>query len=56
MGREKEYTLGKTIAAAYKAWSERLELHADAKTFADLLDRYTVEMLPEYPQRARKPS
>lgn len=54
MGREKEYTLGKTIAAAYKAWSERLELHADAKTFADLLDRYTVEMLPEYPPKSQE--
>lgn len=43
---KKEYRLGKTLNEAYKTWAEKLELFSDAKTMAELFDRYTLEVIP----------
>ena len=43
---KKEYRLGKTVNEAYRVWAERLDLYADAKTMAELLDRYALEVIP----------
>ena len=43
---KKEYRLGKTLNEAYRVWAEKLELYADAKTMAELLDRYALEVIP----------
>lgn len=41
-----EFRLGKTLNEAYRTWAERLELYSDAKTMAELLDRYALEVIP----------
>jgi integrase len=41
-----EYRLGKTLSEAYRTWAARLELYSDAKTMAELLDRYALEVVP----------
>lgn len=41
-----EYRLGKTLSEAYRVWADKLELYADAKTMAELLDRYALEVVP----------
>lgn len=43
---KKEYRLGKTLNEAYRTWADKLELYADAKTMAELLDRYALEVIP----------
>jgi len=43
---KRQFRLGKTLAEAYKTWSERLELHQEARTIGDLLDRYLHEVIP----------
>lgn len=43
---KKKYRLGKTLTEAYRTWAERLEVYADAKTMAELLDRYALEVIP----------
>lgn len=43
---KKEFRLGKTLNEAYRTWAERLELYSDAKTMAELLDRYAWEVIP----------
>lgn len=43
---KKEYRLGKTLNEAYKTWAEKLELYSDAKTMAELFDRYALEVIP----------
>lgn len=45
--RKTEFRLGKTLSEAYSAWASRLELYADAKTMAELLDRYALEVIPQ---------
>lgn len=42
-----QFRLGKTLTEAYKVWSDRLELHAEARTIGDLLDRYAIEVVPD---------
>jgi integrase len=42
----REFTLGRTEAEAYKAWSDRLQLQRHARTIADLLDRYAAQVVP----------
>ena len=42
-----EFRLGKTLNEAYKVWAQRLELHSDAKTMAELFDRYAYEVVPD---------
>lgn len=41
-----EYTLGKTLPEAYRTWAERLELHHDANTIAELFDQYELRVIP----------
>ncbi|MES2149295.1 MAG: tyrosine-type recombinase/integrase [Pseudomonadota bacterium] len=40
------FRLGSTLPEAYKAWADRLGVIDDAKTVADLLDRYALEVIP----------
>ena len=42
-----EFRLGKTLSECYRVWASRLELYADAKTMAELLDRYALEVIPQ---------
>jgi integrase len=42
-----EYRLGTTLSEAYRAWALKLELYADARTMAELLDRYALEVIPQ---------
>ena len=44
---KKEFRLGTSLNEAYRAWSQRLELHSEAKTMAELLDRYTYEVIQD---------
>lgn len=41
-----EFRLGKTLHEAYRAWADRTEALSDARTMADLLDRYALEVVP----------
>jgi len=41
-----EFRLGKTLTEAYRVWAERLELHNEARTIADLLDQYATQVIP----------
>jgi integrase len=43
---KKEYRLGKSLNEAYRVWADKLELFSDAKTMAELLDRYALEVIP----------
>ncbi|RKE35229.1 phage integrase family protein [Paraburkholderia sp. BL23I1N1] len=40
------FRLGKTLPEAYKVWADRLATIDDAKTIADLLDRYLLQVVP----------
>lgn len=44
---KKKFRLGKTLAEAYRAWTERIEASEKAETVAQLLDRYALEVIPE---------
>lgn len=43
---KKEYLLGKTLNEAYRVWADKLEFFSDAKTMAELLDWYALEVIP----------
>ena len=43
---KQEFRLGKSLNEAYRVWSERLELHSEAKIMAELFDRYDYEVVP----------
>ena len=49
-----EFRLGKTLNEAYRVWSERLEVYADAKSMNDLLDRYALEVIPHKADKTQK--
>lgn len=40
------FRLGTSLPEAYKVWAERLERTDNTKTVADLLDRYTLQIVP----------
>lgn len=40
------FKLGDSLPEAYKAWGERMDAPADAKTVGQLLDRYSLEVIP----------
>lgn len=44
---KKEFRLGKSLNEAYRTWATRLDLYSDAKSMADLLDRYALEVIPD---------
>ena len=41
-----EFRLGKTLHEAYRVWADRVEAHSDARSMAQLLDRYALEVVP----------
>jgi len=41
-----EFRLGRTLHEAYRVWAERVEAHSDARSMAQLLDRYALEVVP----------
>ena len=43
---KREFTLGRTDVDAYKTWADRLQLHQQASTIADLLERYQQQIVP----------
>ena len=43
---KKEYRLASTLNEAYRVWAARLDIFANAKTMAELLDRYALEVIP----------
>jgi integrase len=43
---KKMFRLGKTLPEAYKVWAERLGTVEDVKTIAQLLDRYSQQVIP----------
>jgi len=43
---KKLFRLGATLSDAYTVWAERLKYVQDAKTVAQLLDRYALEVIP----------
>ena len=43
---KREFTLGRTEAEAYRTWADRLELHREARTVGELLDRYAQQIVP----------
>lgn len=42
-----EFRLGKTLHEAYRTWADRVEAFSDARSMAQLLDRYSLEVVPE---------
>ena len=44
---KKKFRLGKTLPEAYKEWTRRLESLHEARTVADLLDRYSLQVIPD---------
>lgn len=44
---KKQFRLGKSLPEAYKVWADRLGTLDDAKTIGDLLDRYSLEVVPK---------
>lgn len=44
---KKLFRLGTTLADAYTVWADRLRYAQDAKTIAQLLDRYALEVIPK---------
>ena len=43
---KKEFRLGTTQTEAYREWASRIELHTNARTIRELLERYAVEYVP----------
>lgn len=43
---KKKFRLGGTLPEAYKTWAARLDHASDADTMAQLLDRYSLEVIP----------
>jgi integrase len=41
-----EFRLGATLPEAYRVWAERLELQRDARTIAELLEQYNLQVVP----------
>jgi len=44
---KKQFRLGKSLPEAYKVWAERLGSLDDAKTIGELLERYSLEVVPK---------
>ena len=43
---KKTYRLGKTLPEAYRAWSARIDANDKSSTVAQLLERYSLEVVP----------
>ncbi|CAB3742899.1 hypothetical protein LMG24238_06957 [Paraburkholderia sediminicola] len=44
---KKQFRLGKSLPEAYRTWADRLSALDDADTIGDLLDRYSLEVVPK---------
>ncbi len=51
---KKEFVLGRTLVEAYRTWSARVQPHGDEHTIADLLDRYSHQVIPTKAARTQK--
>lgn len=49
-----EFTLGRTLPAAYKVWAERIGESAKVTTVAELLERYLLEVTPTKKPASRR--
>lgn len=54
LGWQKLFRLGKNLAEAYRVWADRIGYQDKANTVGQLLDRYTLQVVPtkEPPTRA----
>lgn len=50
---KKQFRLGKTLPEAYKVWADRLGSMEKVQTIGELLDRYTLQVIPEKAPRTR---
>jgi hypothetical protein len=41
------FFLGKSLPEAFRVWAKRMEVSVSVKTVADLLDRYSLEVIPQ---------
>lgn len=41
-----EFRLGSSLHEAYRIWADRVEAYSDARSMAQLLDRYALEVVP----------
>jgi integrase len=51
---KKEFVLGRTLAEAHRTFAERIADVVDADTVGELLDSYTVRVLPEHGFKTRE--
>ena len=51
---KREFKLGRTDVEAYKTWADRLQLHQQASTIADLLERYQQQVVPTKAARTQQ--
>ena len=51
---KREFTLGRTDVEAYKTWSDRLQLHRQVRTIAELLERYQQQVVPAKAPRTQR--
>jgi integrase len=49
----KQFTLGRTLAEAYKVWADRVGRVPTVTTLADALDRYALEVIPKKAPRTQ---
>jgi len=52
-GRQ-EFRLGSSLPEAYRTWADRLEITASGATWADVVDRYRLEVLPTKKPKTRE--
>jgi len=50
---KKKFRLGKSLPESYKVWAERLQNIDGAKNIGELLDRYSLEVIPTKSPRTR---
>ncbi len=51
---KKEFVLGATLTEAYATWNERVQPSGDEKTIADLLDRYSREIVTSKAEKTQR--
>jgi len=51
---KKIFTLGKTLPEAYKTWTDRMQHPDKARNIADLLDRYSLQVIPTKAEKTQK--
>lgn len=51
---KREFKLGRTDVEAYKTWADRLQLHQQASTAGELLERYQQQVVPTKAPRTQR--